>query len=360
MSPQAPEALSRFAQNRYLTYPHNNGFSDGGRTLVLGEFRDDTIALVAMDTGTGETRRTIPLGPTAGFGSENDPYFDVSLESGRVVFVAGNALWMVELRGEDPPLKVFQQPDSGKLGGLVNLRPDGAKVLVPLKDAGGYAALEVDLASGTAREVIRKRWWAHHFHYSPHDPEWIGFCHEGQCEKTPDRLWAYHPEQAPVGRPLFDQRWDEPESRLYLGHERWCFHDSALLVVAYGHGPGSPRGIYEVYADGRPPVLFGEGDRDWHAGVSRDGRLAVVDTTGPHDLPGRGWDGAGRISDIVLLDRKSGERQFQARSRHFKHPSHPHPTFSPDGQWIYYNEIDESLTWNRILRVRNPWWDRTA
>ncbi len=92
-------------------------------------------------------------------------------------------------------------------------------------------------------------------------------------------------------------------------------------------------------------------------GVTRDGRWAVVDTTGPWDRPGKSWENAEDISDIVLLDMKTGERHFLARSRQYmRHPRHPHPVFSPDGSTIFFNESSPDTTSNRVLRMPNPGW----
>ena len=127
-------------------------------------------------------------------------------------------------------------------------------------------------------------------------------------------------------------------------------------MVAYGVSPAGPRGLYEVFADDRPARLISPGERDYHCDVSRDGRWAVVDTTGPHDAPGCGWENALDICDILIVDMKTGRREFLARSRQYKfHPRHPHPVFSPDGSTIFYNEAESGGDHNRIMEVLNPW-----
>ncbi len=153
---------------------------------------------------------------------------------------------------------------------------------------------------------------------------------------------------------LFDQFAHDPQRVLYAGHERWSFHDRSVLIVAYGEGPARPRGIYEAFTDGRPQRLVSEGDRDMHLDVSRDGRWVVVDTSGAFDAPGKGWEDSRAISDILVIDRLTGERRYVARTRIMNHPSHPHPVFSPDGRHIYYNEANEKGDLNRVWRAENP------
>ncbi len=113
--------------------------------------------------------------------------------------------------------------------------------------------------------------------------------------------------------------------------------------------------MYQIFNDTRSPRLISEGNRDWHVSPSHCGRWLVIDTTGPHDAPGRGWENAADISDILLIDTATGSRQFLARSRlrndcHL----HPHPIFSPDGSTIFYNESAPDTTGHRVLSVSNP------
>ena len=89
--------------------------------------------------------------------------------------------------------------------------------------------------------------------------------------------------------------------------------------------------------------------------MSRDGKFIAIDTSGPHDLPGRGWENANQTSDVLLLNVETGEERWLARTRLDKHPSHPHPTFSPDGKYILFNEAILQTGGNRIKLVENPW-----
>ncbi|WP_405718467.1 hypothetical protein [Streptomyces sp. NBC_00046] len=101
-------------------------------------------------------------------------------------------------------------------------------------------------------------------------------------------------------------------------------------------------------------VQAGPARPDRHCDISRDGRRAVVDTTGPFDAPGRGWQDAGQVSDVVLVDMATGARTPLARTEADRHPRHPHPVFTPDGTAVLYNHGDPSTGEVAVARVPLP------
>ncbi|MDR3708617.1 MAG: oligogalacturonate lyase family protein [Capsulimonadaceae bacterium] len=354
MSEISVTPLSRFDENRYLTYPHANGFIDDGRFVILGERRQDGHYLLRCDVATGETTPIAPM--RTGLCDERRPSreFDVSPDGHVLAYVGDNTLWVMDPTGSSSAEAVYRGADGDELHELPNLRNDARRALVMLRHGARHGFIEVDLASGKETWRHEVDFWLGHAQYSPFDPAWVGFCHEGPCDETPDRVWAAPTGDSAGARCIFDQHWDDPERRISAGHERWAFHDRSAFVVAYGQSMGRPRGIYEVFPDGRPQRLVTESDRDWHVNVSLDGRWLAIDTTGPHDASGRGWENAAQISDVVVADVSTGERRFVSRSRLRSHPSHPHPVFTPDARWVLFNEADESLENNRVLRAANP------
>jgi hypothetical protein len=361
-----PTPLSSFEQDRYLTYPHAIGFADAGRSLVLGQREPDATSLWRIDLKSGQehflARFPQPL--------EMGVVFDIAGENDRLAMIIGDALWMIDLRQHNPrPQRLLSLQDravaAAGTGGepkefarIPSITRDGRRILLGITRAGSYDAAVLEVESGRLQTLFSYPWWANHTHFCPHDESWIGFCHEGKTE-VPDRVWGWHATLAPGGRMLIDQHVDDPAAHLHVGHERWCFHDTSVIAIAFGVSPGGPSGLYEAFVDGRPQRLISPGDRDWHGDMSRDGRWAVVDTTGPHDAPGRGWDNS-RIddqpmSDILLIDTRTGRRRCLARHIPIRnHPSHPHPVFSPDGGEIFYNELHPSTGRNRVMRVENP------
>ena len=346
------EALTDFSDGCYLAYPHTNGFMQDGR-LVVGRVRPGFVDLEVLDP---HTRNLVPLKsfPEEELQeSEKFLWFDVALDDDRVAVCAGN--WVYCLNPSKTGLGVVkyrhrnQFPPPG--GQLPSIRRDGLSILFECRESRRYRMNRLDLDSDQVRCVVEFEWLANHFQYSPFDPGWIGVAHEGATETVNDRVWAVHSGEAALGKCLFDQT----GSGLYLGHERWCFDRLSCLVVAYGESPGGPRGVYECFPRSGEMHLVSEGDRDWHVNVSVDGRWVVVDTTGPSDRAGRGWQDAGQVSDILVICRRSGERRFLARVGRAKcHPRHPHPAFSRDGSWIYFNDADPIGKGNRVCRMRNP------
>lgn len=342
--------LGDFAQGRYLTYPHANGFADGGRNLVLGQYGGETFSLWHYNLKTGREAK-IGEWPRSSCGTEM-LWFDVATLANVLVTIVDNAVWKIDLNDTSPEPQVIYRETTGTLQALPSTTADGAKVLVGRKEGEWYQVLEIDaIAASLPRILFQSHWFANHFHFCPHDEAWIGFSHEGPTDQIADRAWGWHPHAASKGKCLFDNAL----AGLFVGHERWSFHAVSLVAVAYGASPQGPRGIYEISPQSSSPRLVSEGDRDWHVNVSQDGRWAVVDTTGPHDAPGRGWDGAGLVSDIQVLDMQSGRREFIARSRFAKDfHLHPHPVFSPDGATIYFNEASEDGRTCRVMAADNP------
>lgn len=353
MSTQA-EALCDFASTRYLGYPHSNQFADAGASLIFGQIEAKTISLWKRHLVSGDEVRlgTFPVNaePPA-----KVIWFDVAYDANRMIAAVDHAVLLFDLQTSTGPREVYHAPAPYVLDRLVSITADGRWMIVVLHIEGmRHRALRIDLQTGEELVLADHPWFANHFHFSPADPAWVGYAHEGATETIPDRVWAWHAQQAPRGRCLFDQMSDQPPKRLCIGHERWAFHNVSAVAVAYGVSPAGPRGLYEVFPD-RPARLISAGQRDFHCDVSRDGRWAVVDTTGPHDAPGRGWENAGGISDILIVDMVTGRREFLARSHQHLHPRHCHPVFSPDGSSIFYNEAEPGGMGNRIMRVANPW-----
>lgn len=345
------QLISEFADNLHLTYPHNNSFADAGQSLILGWRSDTEVGLVKCDS-SGNRRELCRFDLERQL--EKLLWCDTALDANITVTIANNQIWIFDHNHDSKPRLVYEAPATARLHSIPAIRADGQKIICSLCENDCHFALLIDLETGGQRVLFEKTWFANHFHFCPHDPAWIGFSHEGNCALIMDRVWAWHAKEAPEGKCFFEQFASTPDRLLYVGHERWSFHDRSVFIVAYGDGPGAPRGIYEAFVDGRPQRLIGEGDRDFHLDVSRDGRWIVIDTTGIHDAPGKGWENAWPVTDILMMDRATGERRFVARSRLSKHPSHAHPVFSVDGRHVYFNEASEDGLKNRIWRAANP------
>lgn len=345
-------------EDAYLTYPHSNGFRTDGRRLVVG-VAGAHPALVEIDLAGGQERVVLDhqaLGPSDGglvatdwsrrAGGAGLPWFDVSLGADTLVTTWGHRLRSVDLsRDGARPRTHYRPPPGHHLHELTAVSTDGSTAWVSVGDGRAWELLAIDLKTDEVRTLVRKPWWANHVHPVPHDETWVMFSHEGPTSEVADRMWAWHAEQAPNGRAMVDQYalGHSNDTPMSIGHERASFAHLGGVVVAYGESPVGPRGVYQTFLDGRPPRLVSPGERDWHVSASRDGAFFVVDTTGVHDRPGRGWAAAGGSSSIVLIHAAVGNRRELARTSHLDHPYHPHPCFTPDATAVLFNHVDEDV-----------------
>ncbi|MEU0565073.1 oligogalacturonate lyase family protein [Nonomuraea sp. NPDC005983] len=329
----------------HLTYPHANGFHDG--RLVLSRYRTGAGATaIVVREGTGE-HLVAEVAPRRD-GQVRPVYPDVARHTGRVAWIWDDALYVADEPGcaervfTPDTLGLVTRGPGLALQDLTSISADGAHVLLMVEHGDQRTCLRFDLATGTTTELFTKPWFANHPHHSPFDESWVAFAHEGPATATPDRVWAWHDGQT---RQILDQHEisDLPGQFVAVGHERWLHHDLGAAVIAYGESKAGPRGLYLVYPD-RPPRLVARGERHWHCDVSRDGRWAVVDTTGPADRPGRGWQDAGDVSDVLLIAVATGEQVRLARTRAASHPFHPHPVFTPEGDAVLFNHLDADGT----------------
>ena len=328
----------------YAPYPHYNGFLNDRTILLVKRSPVPTLVEIDLETGTAAERFAIARQPSQVVD------FDVARDGSRLVFVQDNTIMLADLSNDT--IQPFYRPAEGRYLEGCTINHNGSRMLFLEVGGGRWDGRLLDVESREPRTLFSKDWRVGHVQFCPFDENWIGFCHEGLTTTIPDRVWGWHARLAPHGRCLFDQRMaadlstrDRGEGApdidfLCAGHERWAFHDAAFVVCAYGDSPMDPRGLYLGYADGRPTKLVSHGNRDWHCDISPDGQWALVDTIGPHDLPGRGWATANNTSDILLIDVQTGRREHLVRNflpENPQHPQHPHPIFSPDGRFILYN-----------------------
>lgn len=347
------KVLSRtfLGENSFLTYPHSNGYAYGGEGLVYMQLCEGRNCLFLRSLASGATRLLVDLGEGKRGGA-----WDVAHRAGnRLAIVMDRRAWILDLDGPGELVCIFETPGSAKLDGLCSLSGDGRRLLCRLSEGGLNIAIEIDVETGSVRRLFSKDWHANHMHYCPHDEDWVAFSHEGWTEDIPDRCWVWHADLAPEGRLAFNQDSEVAGVKLCVGHERWCFHDASGYAVAYAHSPAGKRGLYEIFADGRPARLVWESNVLWHCTMDRSGRFVAADTTGPiRDEPHseaeyRKYlelfmtkDDANEPMDIevVLRDLKLGETLFLAEARWHKHPYHPHPAVSPDARWVAWNDFN--------------------
>lgn len=330
----APEVLCRHA---YLPYPHSNAFLNDDHVLVVrNDAHGGQIVALSLHGEPAATMRVVARLP--GDAPEH-VMFDIARQAPRMALVYKQALYVLDPRESDEGLgePVYRPAEGKNLYPIASISADGRRVLI-LEDSETFSVIkEVDVGSGKVATLLSKNWRVGHAHYVPGDESWVAFCHEGPTEKIPDRVWVWHAEKAPEGRCVFDQKSEDPKEFLNVGHERWGFTGASGLAVAYGCSPAGPRGLWEVFADGRPARRVFANDRCWHCDVSRDGRFALADTTGTWNLPGCGWQGDDKNRSILLVNMATGKHVALGSAGGDRHPYHPHPVFAPDGRSVLFN-----------------------
>lgn len=323
-----PTYLSTFDQQRYFTYPHQNGFFDAGGKIVLGQMDGaGRASLWVHDLPVGTSQKIADFVLP---GTRSHLYYDVAESVPTLAATDTAALWIVDLTQAVPtPRRLYAPPSGNVLDDCVSIRPDASAILAAYRPSGANyptTVVRVSPSDGSATRLFTKYFRANHLQYSPRDASWFGFSRD---QGNIDRVWGHHPTKAPQGRLLWNQK-SPTGGDLRVGHEVWCRHDLSIVGVAYPASPGTPRGLYQVRLDGSSRVVQAA-DNYNHCNISRDGRLAVADTT---------------TGGVVLVDMAGQVPPRElADTRVASHPRHPHPHFTPDGAKVVYNDTDSS---NRI------------
>lgn len=348
--PRSPLARSvvRAPMNTYSTYPHSNAFLRDGTCVLASPRSRSEISYLSFDLNTGASSTITTV-------SDARMYFAVS-ETGQLLFDTIHGVNIVDLTKPDQkPRQIFT--DSGIFSLDCEISRDGKKALVTQKYPGSnkdssekksiYRVDLIDVETGKWKTIMTTDWVSDHAHFSPYDPEWI--CFSCGDPKLYQRMWVWHPTLAPKGRQIFNQLKSDG-TKFDIGHERAMFSEPALVVIAYGsQSDAQPCGLYKVGFDGSVK-LISESNRDFHCDVSRDGRWAVVSLQGTHDSlqdrPVGNWrsHAAGYgYSDVMLVNMKSGKRQFLYRATNSAkgQPYEVQPVISPDGRWVVLKDARE-------------------
>ncbi len=329
--------------NTYFTYPHCNGFLPDG-SLVLARYaenelvnphREQPLDYLAFHPETQDVR-LIGSHPHA------RTYYSIS-QTGLLLVPGTHDAQVLDTVHGGGFRKIYELSPDWKISDVSDISPDGKTAALASAHRAApedYRIESVDLATGRVTTLMDTSWLTNHVHYSPFDPNWLMFCHEGRAD---DRIWTWNQKEAPQGRNLFEQRTAD-NKYFNIGHERAMFHKPATLFVVYAASSATPRGLYEVTFDrqAKPLSVF---DRYWHCNISRDGRWAVADTQGPAAATGKLdplWMKNEGLCDIAAVNLKTGARQIlHPAHANLEHPYHPHPHITPDGRWVVFNDAIE-------------------
>jgi len=206
--------------------------------------------------------------------------------------------------------------------------------------------INIDLRTGDQQVILQEKRWLGHPIYRPFDDSTVAFCHEGPRDAIDARMWLINPD----GSQLRKVRQHAP--RESFTHEFWVPDGSALYYVA--HKENDPQ-RYLCSADpltlenrqlmAIPPCS--------HLMSNHDGSLIVGDGA-PHNT-----------GDISLNDPFIWVFNIATGTQHAvcqhntswkvldgdRQVTHPHPSFSPDNQWVLYTSDEEGMPALYLARV---------
>lgn len=198
--------------------------------------------------------------------------------------------------------------------------------------------INIDLKTGEQRTILQEKRWLGHPIYRPYDDTTVAFCHEGPRDAIDARMWLINQD----GSNLRCVRQQQPGES--FTHEFWVPDGSVLYYVA--HQENNPhRYLYSadpVTLENRqlmeiPPCS--------HLMSNHDGSLVVGDGA-PHNT------GDISLNDpfIWVFDLQTGDKKAICQHNSSwkvldgdRQVTHPHPSFSPDGEWVLYTSDVEGM-----------------
>ncbi|MDK9354682.1 oligogalacturonate lyase family protein [Lelliottia sp. V106_10] len=206
--------------------------------------------------------------------------------------------------------------------------------------------INIDLRTGEQQVILQEKRWLGHPIYRPFDDSTVAFCHEGPRDAIDARMWLINRD----GSNLRKVR--QHAAGESFTHEFWVPDGSALYYVA--HKEKDPQ-RYLCSADpltlenrqlmAIPPCS--------HLMSNHDGSLIVGDGA-PHNT------GDISLNDpfIWVFDIKAATQKAICQHNTSwkvldgdRQVTHPHPSFSPDNQWVLYTSDEEGMPALYLARV---------
>ena len=164
---------------------------------------------------------------------------------------------------------------------------------------------------------------------NPVYPDLMFFCHEGQTQRIPDRLWLANAATGEMYNMFIQGLRDDGNSGECSGHEVWGMDGEYMYFVKYAVEENTgKRGIMRIPKEGDAKgreYLTDDFDY-WHCYPSSDNKLVSGDTA---------------KGEVALTNLETGKSTLLAKFSYadWWHPNHPHPVIS-------YN--NKSINWQMI------------
>ncbi|MGQ9730395.1 MAG: oligogalacturonate lyase family protein [Candidatus Zipacnadales bacterium] len=343
----------------YFTQPV---FSDDGGSLLLSSNRSGAWQAYRLNLVSGSLiQLTDEPGGLSGHASTMLP------TQPACAVIAGRLVKWVPL--EPGPSQTIYEIPEGFRGSILSPTADGTSVtfayseVLNLSTRTGHiysdflehlyrrptsVVMRVRTDGAGATALWGEREWISHVNVSPIDPDIVVFCHEGPWDLV-QRLWVVRASTHEVW-PLLPQRRHRDRS----GHEyftasgrlvtQWSTRETPTSTVTIGYNA-----IVEPSGENLQMFRY-EGGHPTHVQTSPDESLWAGDTCHlPELAEGRSY---------MCLVRHEGECAVkQPLCRHdtswLTQHSHPHPVFSPDGEWVYFNSDREGHS--NVYRAPAHW-----
>jgi len=206
--------------------------------------------------------------------------------------------------------------------------------------------INIDLQTGERRVILQEKRWLGHPIYRPFDDNTVVFCHEGPRDAIDARMWLINEDGSNLRKV---RQHAEGES---FTHEFWVPDGSALYYVAHKENDpqrylfsADPATLENRQLMAIPPCS--------HLMSNHDGSLIVGDGA-PHNT------GNISLNDpfIWVFDIAKGTQTAICQHNTSwkvldgdRQVTHPHPSFSPDNQWVLYTSDEEGMPALYLARV---------
>lgn len=198
--------------------------------------------------------------------------------------------------------------------------------------------ININIESGKANVVIDQKTWLGHPIFRPFHDNTIAFCHEGPHDLVDARMWLINSDGSN------ERKAHEHQPGESCTHEFWIPNGSSLAYVSYMKGQ-QERYIRIYNPDNGQDSLVMEMPACSHLMSNFDGTLYIGDGSGsPVDVKDTGGYKIQNDPWLYILAPKN-----KSVHKLVKHNSswrvldgdrqvtHPHPSFSPDNQYVLYS-----------------------
>lgn len=206
--------------------------------------------------------------------------------------------------------------------------------------------ITIDLESGEARPLLQEKRWLGHPLYRPFDDTTVAFCHEGPRNAIDARMWLINEDGSHLRNVRQHQKGES------FTHEFWVPDGSALYYVAHQENDpqrylwrADPITLENQQLMAIPPCS--------HLMSNHDGSRVVGD-----GAPHKTGDISRNDPFIWVFDLKTGEQNALCQHNSSwkvldgdRQVTHPHPSFSPDNQWVLYTSDADGMPALYLARV---------